>query len=37
MKSNAAIEISSSKIWIHDDTIIWQDYKLTKSLSIKEA
>ncbi len=37
MKLDTAIEISSSKIWIHEESIIWQDYKLTKSLSLEEA
>jgi len=37
MQFDTAIEISSSKIWIHEDSIIWQDYKLTKSLSVEEA
>jgi len=37
MELDAVIDISSSKIWIHEDDIIWQDYKLTKSLTIEEA
>ena len=37
MELETAIEISSAKIWIHEDSIIWQDYKLTKSLSLEDA
>tara|TARA_B100000809_G_scaffold176893_1_gene174364 strand:- start:2756 stop:3151 length:396 start_codon:yes stop_codon:yes gene_type:complete len=37
MQLNPTIDISSSKIWIHEGDIIWQDYKLAKSLSIEDA
>lgn len=30
-------ELVSSKIWIFEDDIIWQDYKLTKSINLEEA
>jgi len=28
---------NSSKIWIHENDIIWQDYKLTMSLTIEDV
>ncbi|PCI97539.1 MAG: hypothetical protein COB15_07465 [Flavobacteriales bacterium] len=37
MKQYPAIELDSAKIWVCKDSIIWQDYKLTRSITIKEA
>ncbi|MGB0886998.1 MAG: hypothetical protein ACPGSL_02645 [Vicingaceae bacterium] len=37
MVQTYAIELNSSKVWVDADDIIWQDYKLTKSLSLQEA
>lgn len=37
MEQKTTIDLSSAKIWVHQNQIIWQDYKLTKSLNLEEA
>ncbi len=37
MEQKTSIELSSAKIWVHENQIIWQNYKLTKSLNLEEA
>jgi hypothetical protein len=37
MSEHPSIELNTAKIWICTDNIIWQDYKLTKSLTLEDA